>query len=54
MKKSALYTKGGDTGETSLVDGSRTSKASDRISLYGNVDELNSHVGFLLSLIQEE
>ncbi len=42
-----IYTKGGDTGNTSLYGGSRVSKANIRIDAYGNVDELNSYIGWL-------
>lgn len=51
MKKSKIYTKTGDSGETGLVSGSRVSKADLRIDLYGEVDELNSRIGFLTSQI---
>jgi cob(I)alamin adenosyltransferase len=51
MKKSAVYTRSGDKGETSLVSGARISKSDKRISLYGEVDELNSHIGFVRSLL---
>ena len=47
-----IYTKTGDNGETSLADGSRSIKSSPRISLYGEVDELNSVVGHALSVMQ--
>jgi cob(I)alamin adenosyltransferase len=40
-----VYTKSGDAGETSLVDGSRVSKADPRVVAYGDVDELNSLLG---------
>jgi cob(I)alamin adenosyltransferase len=40
-----VYTKSGDKGETSLVDGSRVSKADLRVAAYGEVDELNSLLG---------
>jgi cob(I)alamin adenosyltransferase len=45
MKKSRVYTKTGDSGQTGLVSGSRISKADDRIDLYGELDELNSRIG---------
>ncbi len=51
MPKSKLYTRTGDKGETSLVGGQRVSKASSRINLYGNLDELNSFVGLALCYI---
>lgn len=51
MKKSKIYTRGGDKGETSLVSGERTSKSSESVDLYGDVDELNSSIGYSLTLI---
>jgi cob(I)alamin adenosyltransferase len=42
-----IYTKTGDSGKTSLVEGTRISKADDRIEAYGTVDELNSFLGLL-------
>lgn len=50
MKKSALYTRTGDDGTTSLVGGQRLPKNSPRLEAYGTVDELNSHIGMLLAL----
>lgn len=47
MKKSPLYTRTGDGGTTSLVDGSRAAKCSPRVCAYGSVDELNSFIGLL-------
>jgi cob(I)alamin adenosyltransferase len=40
-----IYTKRGDTGETSLVGGQRVLKDAPRIEAYGTVDELNAWVG---------
>ncbi len=40
-----VYTKRGDTGETSLVGGQRVPKDTRRIEAYGTIDELNSFVG---------
>jgi cob(I)alamin adenosyltransferase len=45
-----IYTRGGDEGETSLGDGRRVSKAAARITAYGTVDELNSHLGVARTL----
>ncbi|WP_026998300.1 cob(I)yrinic acid a,c-diamide adenosyltransferase [Eisenibacter elegans] len=42
-----IYTKTGDSGQTSLIGGTRVSKAHIRIDAYGTVDELNSHIGLL-------
>jgi cob(I)alamin adenosyltransferase len=44
-----IYTKKGDSGETSLFGGDRVSKSSERIEAYGNVDEINSLVGLTAS-----
>lgn len=49
MKKSKVYTKTGDTGETSLVSGNRAMKSDLRIDLYGDLDELNSRLGIAVS-----
>ncbi len=53
-KKSKVYTKGGDKGKTSLVDGTRVPKNYDRIEAYGTVDELNSFIGLLRDSIEEK
>lgn len=44
-----IYTRSGDLGETGLLDGRRVSKAEPRVDAYGEVDELNACLGFLLS-----
>lgn len=46
---SKIVTRTGDKGTTGLADGSRVSKDSMRIHCLGTVDELNSHLGLLLS-----
>ena len=40
-----IYTRGGDTGETSLFDGARVRKTEPRVAAYGDVDELNATLG---------
>lgn len=40
-----LYTRTGDTGETSLFDGTRVRKDDARVAAYGDVDELNAWLG---------
>ncbi len=54
MKKSKIYTRTGDQGETGLVSGNRTLKSDLRIDLYGELDELNSRLGFCGSLLSDE
>jgi len=49
VRLTKIYTRGGDAGETSLGDGSRTSKLDLRIEAYGTVDELNSALGLVLA-----
>ncbi|MEH6525633.1 MAG: cob(I)yrinic acid a,c-diamide adenosyltransferase [Sneathiella sp.] len=45
VKLTKIYTRGGDTGHTSLGDGARVSKTSLRVVAYGEVDEVNSVIG---------
>jgi len=40
-----IYTKTGDSGETSLFDKSRVLKSHPRVEAYGDVDELNACLG---------
>lgn len=49
-----VYTKTGDKGETSLVGGQRVSKGCERLESYGTIDELNSHIGVLITYCTEE
>ena len=44
-----IYTKTGDKGTTGLVGGKRVKKSSYRIIAYGEVDEVNSAIGLVLS-----
>ena len=46
-----IYTGTGDRGKTSLFSGERVSKANARIEAYGDLDELNSIIGALISQI---
>ena len=57
VRLTSIYTGGGDRGETSLGDGSRVSKLDPRIAALGEVDELNSVIGWTrasLDRIQNE
>lgn len=47
VKLNKIYTRTGDDGSTGLVDGSRLSKDSARVSAYGDVDETNSIIGLV-------
>ena len=47
---SSIATKHGDAGTTGLIGGQRTSKADPRVESYGDVDELNSTLGFARSI----
>ncbi len=48
-----IYTKKGDRGYTFLANGSKVYKYDDRVELYGLCDELNSQIGMVVSLINE-
>jgi cob(I)alamin adenosyltransferase len=45
VKLTKIYTRGGDTGETSLGDGERVRKDALRVEAYGTVDEANAAIG---------
>lgn len=49
-----VYTKTGDKGLTSLVGGQRVKKCCDRLEAYGTVDELNSHIGVLITYCTDD
>ena len=53
-KKSNLYTGRGDDGTTSLVSGTRVHKSDMRIDIYGDLDQLNSLIGFSLVVLKGE
>ena len=46
VKLNKIYTRTGDDGTTGLVDGSRRAKHDLRLEAIGEVDELNSAIGF--------
>ena len=49
-----IYTKTGDKGQTSLLGGTRVPKHHIRINAYGTVDELNSFLGLLHDLDNDD
>ena len=49
VRLTRIYTRTGDSGETSLGDGSRVPKLDPRIQAFGAVDELNSLLGVVLA-----
>ena len=44
-----IYTRTGDTGETSLMGGGRVAKDDDRVAAYGDIDEANAAIGVVLT-----
>ena len=53
MKLDRIYTRGGDTGMTSLGDGKRVSKSHTRIAAIGGFDEANAALGVALLHIED-
>lgn len=49
----SIYTKTGDKGETSFINGERVRKNDLRIEVYGTLDELNSLLGVTMHFIEE-
>ena len=45
MKKSSIYTRSGDHGESGLVGGKRVPKTHPRLTAYGTLDELQAIFG---------
>jgi ATP:cob(I)alamin adenosyltransferase len=43
--KAGIYTRGGDTGQTSLLGGARVDKDDPRVEVYGSLDEATSALG---------
>ena len=46
VRLTRIYTRAGDEGQTSLGDGTRVSKRDPRVAAGGDVDEVNSLVGW--------
>src|SRR5258708_1653519 len=53
MRLDRIYTRGGDTGLTSLADGTRIPKFHLRIAAMGGLDEANAAMGLALLHIEE-
>lgn len=53
MKKSAIYTRCGDKGTTSLIGGKRVAKYHPRVEAYGTIDELNANIGLLMAVLDD-
>ncbi|MFQ5733611.1 MAG: cob(I)yrinic acid a,c-diamide adenosyltransferase [Planctomycetaceae bacterium] len=49
-----IYTRTGDSGETSLGDGSRVAKTDPRIAACGGVDELNAVIGLAITTVAND
>lgn len=49
-----VYTKTGDTGETSLYDGCRIQKTAINFMVLGEIDELSSRIGLLCAMIDND
>lgn len=49
-----LYTRVGDKGFTSVIGGEKLAKDSERVKAYGDLDELNSYLGFAMSFISDQ
>ena len=53
MRITKVVTKTGDKGNTTLGDGTKVSKSDLRIRCIGEVDELNSFIGFVKCVVQD-
>ena len=49
-----IYTRGGDTGETSLFGGGRVAKDDARVQALGDVDELNAVLGWAIAGVTDD
>jgi cob(I)alamin adenosyltransferase len=53
VKLNKIYTRTGDGGTAGLVDGSRVSKASLRMTAIGDVDEANAAIGLAIAALSD-
>jgi cob(I)alamin adenosyltransferase len=49
-----IYTRTGDEGKTGLFGGGRVSKSNRRVAAYGEVDELNAVIGWVITQTQDD
>ncbi len=49
-----IYTGGGDKGKTGLFSGERVAKSNLQVEAYGDVDELNCALGYLVETLPAE
>lgn len=49
---SKIYTKKGDAGDTFLFSGDKVRKDDARVRAYGDVDELNSFIGWAMTVVE--
>ena len=50
VKLNKIYTRTGDTGETSLVNGMRVSKHARRPSAFGEIDDIFNEISKFMKL----
>jgi len=50
----SIYTKKGDKGTTSLINGTHVAKNHIRVETYGTIDELNANIALLECLVEDE
>ena len=53
VKLNKIYTRTGDKGTAGLVDGSRVSKSSLRMTAIGEIDEANAAIGVAIGALDE-
>jgi cob(I)alamin adenosyltransferase len=53
VKLNKIYTRTGDKGSAGLVDGSRVSKSSLRMTAIGEIDEANAAIGVAIAALEE-
>ena len=54
VKINRIYTRAGDDGKTALVGGARISKHALRVCAYGEIDELNSWLGWARTISERD